>query len=91
MFDDVMASDETLLLTSIQGNTGYVITAVRPFTSVSFTSSSYCFNLLLINHGHQQKMLDDLIELSNSYAAENREMRKRGQGEIVSWSHRLRD
>ena len=32
-------------------------------------------------------MLDDLVELSNSYAAENREMRKRGQGEIVIWSH----
>ena len=28
-------------------------------------------------------MLDDLVELSSSYAAENREMRKRGQGEKV--------
>lgn len=38
-------------------------------------------------------MLDDLIELSNSYAAENREMRKRGQGEreIVSWTHDSRN
>ena len=32
-------------------------------------------------------MLDDLVELSNSYAAENREMRKRGQGERVIRSH----
>lgn len=35
MFDSVLASDRFLSLTSIQGNNGYVITAVRPFTSVS--------------------------------------------------------
>lgn len=82
MFDDVLASDESLSLTFIQGNSGYVITAVRPFTSVRLTSFSCCSDRLLIHLGHQQKMLDDLIELSNSYAAENREMRKRGQGEL---------
>lgn len=89
MFDDVLARDETIPLTFIQGNNGYVITAVRPFTSVSSTSFICCSNRLLIHIGHQQKMLDDLIELSNSYAAENREMRKRGQGKIGSWSHKL--
>ena len=90
MFDGVLTSREILSLTFIQGNNGYVITAVRPFTNVSMTSSSYCNDHLLIP-GQQQKMLDDLIELSNLYAAENREMRKRGQGESVSWSHKLRD
>lgn len=37
MFGDVLARDESVSLTSIQGNSGYVITAVRPFTSVSLT------------------------------------------------------
>lgn len=91
MFDGVLTSWEILSLTFIQGNNGYVITAVRPFTNVSLTSSTYCYNHLLTPPGQQQKMLDDLIELSNLYAAENREMRKRGQGESVSWSHKLRD
>ena len=83
MFDGVLAGGDFLSLTSIQGNNGYVITAVRPFTSVSWTSSSCCFDRSLTHLEHQQKMLDDLIELSNSYAAENREMRKRGQGETI--------
>ena len=56
---------------------------------MSLTSSSCCCDLLLIHSFHQQKMLDDLIDLSNSYAAENREMRKRGQGEIIKSSSKL--